>query len=203
MKIVIPPTMWFENESGERIILPTGKAFFPPPSGYNYFHTQNPTELVHDIHRFVLQPEVDVCPHPTAWVRPDLGLIDGFKGRKCQKCGGSQTVAVKDYPDGRWPDRWDGAGAMGLGSDRTGWREDLVLALTNNGGYRLGEAILISARACERCMNALAHQYGLGWGYPEDSEDYQKCNTSCDFCKEDPSTGAPLPHPRGAGEKRV
>jgi len=62
------------------------------------------------------------------------------------------------------------------------WSEDLALAIANSGDYRLGDAILISANSCERCMNALAYQYGLTWGYPEYSEEWKKCNTSCDFC---------------------
>lgn len=64
----------------------------------------------------------------------------------------------------------------------SGWSEDLVLAMTNSGDYSLSESILIAAQSCERCMNALAYKYGLDWGYPEGSEEWEKCGTSCDFC---------------------
>lgn len=64
-----------------------------------------------------------------------------------------------------------------------GWSEHLVLAMANSGKYRLSEAILVVATSCERCMNALAHAYGLDWGYPPDSEDYETCGTRCRICE--------------------
>ncbi len=63
-----------------------------------------------------------------------------------------------------------------------GWSSDLALAMTNSGDYELWQAILIGANSCERCMNALAYHYGLKWGYPEYSEQWQRCSTSCDYC---------------------
>lgn len=83
---------------------------------------------------------------------------------------------------------------LGLNEDGTsyeiGWGEstypeDLVLAMANSGDWSLGDAILIVANSCERCMNALAEQYGLDWGYKEYSDEWQKSNTVCDFCRED------------------
>ena len=64
----------------------------------------------------------------------------------------------------------------------SGWQEDLAQAMANS-GIRLHKAILIAANACERCMNALAYEHGLDWGYEEMSEDWKKCGTECDFCK--------------------
>ena len=66
----------------------------------------------------------------------------------------------------------------------SGWSEDLVLAMTNSGKYKLSEAILVAATACERCMNALACAYGLDWGYAADSDNYRKSRTSCEHCTE-------------------
>lgn len=80
------------------------------------------------------------------------------------------------------------------------WSEDLVLAMATKpretspgvveGPYKLSEAILIAAHACERCMNALAQRYGLDWGYPEFSEGWVESGTECQFCKDDPECQA-------------
>lgn len=55
----------------------------------------------------------------------------------------------------------------------------LVLALATGGrrtwrrlwrrhqSFPLGDAMIIASEACERCLNALAYEYGLDWGYPE------------------------------------
>jgi hypothetical protein len=55
-------------------------------------------------------------------------------------------------------------------------------------GVPIEEAILRAGVACERCMNALGHAYGVQWGgedggYPENSKEYQNSNTRCEFCK--------------------
>lgn len=71
-----------------------------------------------------------------------------------------------------------------VASGESSWSEDLVLAIANTGEYSLSEAILIVVQSCERCMNALAHKYNIGWGYPEHSKEWNKCGTSCEFCKE-------------------
>lgn len=69
----------------------------------------------------------------------------------------------------------------------SGWWEDLALALATgvNGQkkYRLGDAINIASKLCERCMNAAAHQYGVEGGYPEFSEQWHRAGTSCKACR--------------------
>lgn len=63
--------------------------------------------------------------------------------------------------------------------------QDVILAMVNSGDYTLREAIFIYTRACERCMNVLAYKYLNGKdGYAEGSNEWQKCNTVCDFCKD-------------------
>jgi hypothetical protein len=57
--------------------------------------------------------------------------------------------------------------------------------------YSIHEAILIVATSCERCMNALAHQYGLKDGYPEGGPAWRASNTRCHFC--DPEMAAKAP----------
>jgi len=61
--------------------------------------------------------------------------------------------------------------------------QDLVLAMANSKDFTLNEAILITANCCEKCMNSLAHMYGLSWGYPEYGEEWKKTGTSCEYCE--------------------
>ena len=65
-----------------------------------------------------------------------------------------------------------------------GGNQDVLLAMANSGDYTLSEAIAVWANACERCCNVLAYKYLNGAdGYPEFSEEWKKCNTSCGFRK--------------------
>lgn len=49
----------------------------------------------------------------------------------------------------------------------------------------LSHAIVIASEACERCLNALAYEYGLPWGYREFSDEWEQCGTSCVMCRHD------------------
>jgi len=75
-------------------------------------------------------------------------------------------------------------GSEEIAEGHSTWPEDLALAMANSGDYKLSEAIIILASSCERCMNALGHKYGVDWGYPEESEEWQKAKTVCDYCSE-------------------
>jgi hypothetical protein len=59
----------------------------------------------------------------------------------------------------------------------------LVLALVESGDFTLDEAIIFAAEACERCTNSAANDYGLEWGYPEGSNEWEQTHTSCEFCE--------------------
>lgn len=61
----------------------------------------------------------------------------------------------------------------------------LAVAMVNSGDYDLYEALAILAQSCERCCNVLWNKYLPGVdGYAEYSEEWQKCNTVCEFCRE-------------------
>ena len=175
------PTLWYENEEGERYV-PEMDHFEPPPKGFIYQHTQFPTTLNHKVLRMIVRDEVDACQHPEEHVRPTGGWIDGIEGRECARCGGHQTRNTGQS----WPGKWSSDGAKDFMSGSGGWPQDLVLTMANSKDWSLAEAIIIAANSCERCMNALAHKYGLEWGYPEHSEEWIKTNTQCDFCKDEP-----------------
>ena len=58
------------------------------------------------------------------------------------------------------------------------------MAMVNSGDYTLQEALVVYSTACERCTNVLAYKYLNGAdGYEEYSDEWKKCNTECDFCK--------------------
>lgn len=44
-------------------------------------------------------------------------------------------------------------------------------------------AIFMAAESCERCINSLAHRYGLDWGYREFSDDWHRSGTVCARCE--------------------
>lgn len=60
---------------------------------------------------------------------------------------------------------------------------DCIVAMVNSGDYTLPEAIYVYCNSCERCTNVLENKY-LGQGYAEHSEEWERCNTSCEWCKD-------------------
>ena len=65
-----------------------------------------------------------------------------------------------------------------------GGNEPVILAMANSGDYTLSEALAVYANCCERCANVLAYKYLNGAdGYAEHSEEWEKCNTVCEFCE--------------------
>jgi hypothetical protein len=63
----------------------------------------------------------------------------------------------------------------------------LVFAIVQAGRYSLGDAIVIASEACGRCLNALAHAYGLSWGYEEGGPEWRQCRTECPMCQAEPT----------------
>lgn len=61
----------------------------------------------------------------------------------------------------------------------------LAVAMVNSGDYELDEALSVLANCCERCVNVLFRKYApeVDCGYEEFSDEWQKANTECDFCK--------------------
>lgn len=66
-----------------------------------------------------------------------------------------------------------------------GGNQDVILAMANSGDYTLAEAMALYASCCERCANVLAYKYLNGKdGYAEYSDEWNKCDTFCRYCKE-------------------
>jgi len=175
-------TLWYEDKDGNFIGEPDYNNDSAPgvPEGAHMQVSRFPSILRETYLELLSQEAVDACVHPEEDVRKTYGWIDGIEGRKCGLCGGSQTKNVNED----WPKKWEGDGSREAFSGESSWPEDLALAIANSGDYSLDEAILISATACSRCMNSLAYDYGLDWGYEEGSEEWLKSNTECQFCKD-------------------
>ncbi len=186
------PTLWYENVTGDRFV-PDLTGDMPPnaPQGFVYQRSRFPRYLTESLLKLITSDEVNACFHPD--VRKDLGLIEGYEGRICEHCGGSQTKKLGEP----WPDTWNAHGSREIGTGSTGWSSDLVLAMTrpspqeqriaNDRGYTirpmgLDRAILMAATACERCMNVLLWRHGLSDGYEENTPEWQKAGTSCELC---------------------
>ena len=81
----------------------------------------------------------------------------------------------------------------------------LAVAMVNSGDYDLYEALAVLAQCCERCCNVLWNKYlPEEDGYPEYSEEWKKCNTVCDFCKEEPNgdTDSDCQKPSGTPQQK-
>ena len=71
-----------------------------------------------------------------------------------------------------------------------GGNEAVIIAMANSGDFTLSEALAVYANVCERCSNVLAYKYLNGAdGYPEFSEEWKKCGTVCECCKDLDSKG--------------
>lgn len=75
-----------------------------------------------------------------------------------------------------------------LATGESSFSNDLTTALVRSGDYTVHEAIMVAGKSCERCMNVLAHNYGLEWGYALHSDDWIVCPTQCLFCEDERTT---------------
>lgn len=175
--------LWYEDKDGN--VLECGPYEMRPEGAVTY-HTRYPFNITENIYRFHEDPKT--CKHRKCDIQRTSGWAPGYKGCKCNRCG--STKLGKSYVPFmfmKWREPVSGSSYHAIsfhthvGKDNEG----IILAMANSGDYTLGEAVITYATACERCMNALAWIYTHGEeGYAPDSEEYKKCNTVCDFCRE-------------------
>ena len=172
-------TLWYEDKDGNPIDC---KGDEIPANAY-YQVSRFPHMLTESHLKLIRQDEVDKCRHPHKCRRKTGGWIDGTFGRECTRCGGTQLRKKFHF----WPKKWDACGSREVFESRTTWNDDeTILGMVNSGDYTLSEAILVYTTACKRCMNVLAYKYTNGKdGYPEHSEEWKKCGTFCQFCKDE------------------
>ena len=172
-------TLWYEDEEGNKI--PCGDEVSPEGAAYQV--SMFPLE-VREVHlKLIKQKDVDKCRHKRAWIKRTYGWVKGLKGRECQCCHGTQLRKWWQL----WGEKWEGYGSREVFSSNVhigGGTGELLVAMANSGDYTLEEAMLVYAKACERCSNVLWHKYiGGKEGYEEYSAEWKKANTVCDFCK--------------------
>jgi hypothetical protein len=183
-------SLWLENEKGE-----VSYDVVDPPEGFIYQHSKFPCTLNHNVLRAIVPKEVGSCDHPIEDIRKTYGWIDGIEGRRCARCGGTQTKKTTED----WPENWDASGSVSLISGSSSYPKNLVLALTRPTlkerlislgrgfvrlkTYDLDKAIRIAADSCERCLNVLLYKYGQNDGYKEFSDEWHRCGTECQFCE--------------------
>ena len=64
-----------------------------------------------------------------------------------------------------------------------GFPEDLVTAMVRTAEWDVGDAIMVAAQSCERCLNVLCQRYlGADEGYKFGSAPYWDCGTRCKMC---------------------
>jgi hypothetical protein len=189
------PTLWYENEAGERWPVDLSDPTASPPEGFVYQWSRFPYVLRETRLRTVEQKDVDACDHPANMMKPDLGLIEGLEGRECMKCHGTQT---KDA-GAPWPEKWEAHGSREVMSGESTWPDDLVLAMVRPSPAEMflalerhgeeprllgmNDAIILAATSCERCLNALLWRYGLDDGYPPYSTQWNEASTKCHLCE--------------------
>lgn len=97
-----------------------------------------------------------------------------------------ESICTNEGSVGRGTQSYPGDLALAL--TRPSWREKFLQVL-RYGRWRtrpFDEAIIRSACSCERCMNVLAHEAGLGWGYRWGSREYTRSRTVCEWCRDIP-----------------
>lgn len=197
------PTLWYENEDGLRWLQDPSEGKPPtPPEGFIYQWSQFPRMLHENSLRAVLRSEVDKCDHDPQFIKRTGGWMEGLRGRECMQCNGTQVVNEEDYPDGEWPKEWDAEGSRALIRGEAMYPSDLVLAMLRPSAAEIArqvlrygvpalpfssydQAVLYAAKACEACLNALCHRYGVKDGYRKGSKEWKKAGTVCELC--DPS----------------
>lgn len=176
-------TLWYEDENGKEIDADVRCEI--PPTAAKYQVSRFPLEVRTTFLRFVSQEEVSKCKHKHKYIKRTFGWQDGMKGRECQNCNGTQ-VRKWWQPWGR---KWDAHGSRPAFTGTTTIGDGrILLAMANSGDYTLEEAMIAYSEACEKCANVLWHKYTNGQeGYPEGSEEWNKCGTSCKWCQLDTS----------------
>lgn len=176
--------IWYEDENGNVMKKADDDYSVEAPNGAKTYHTCFPLRITESIYNILDENQKSKCKHKRKYWKKDNGLINGLKGHTCMKCGCSQTKKWWQP----WGSKWDNGTSIthliDCNTSIGGGNQDVILAMVNSGDYTLNEALVVFAFSCERCMNVLAFKYLNGKdGYEEYSDEWKKCNTVCDFCR--------------------
>lgn len=173
--------LWYEDKDGNYI--PYGDLGKTPSEAVSCCSCF-PLEIT--THIRVFYDNKDSCRHPLKYRKRTDGWVKGIKGCKCTCCGKEKVGKSKiPFMFMKWENGASSKPLMTSNVNIGGGNEDVILAMANSGDYTLSEALVIYASACERCANALAYKYLNGKdGYEEMSDEWKKCGTVCDFCRD-------------------
>lgn len=178
--------IWYEDEKGNMFRNEDGSVE-KPNDNIKTYHVCFPTEISERVECYYTNK--DTCKHPIKMVKRTHGWVKGIKGCICEQCG-KEKVGKSYIPFAfmKWENGRDTYPVIQTNHHLGKYSQKCVVAMVNSGDYELDEALIVMATACERCMNVLTFKYLNGEdGYPEYSEEWQKCNTECTFCKNEKS----------------
>ena len=149
---------WYEDTNGNVIEEKQVKDF-----EYVTYHCCFPLEITEHIDEYCYHPRNLFIKHLCFFIKPLRRYLN------------------KKYKDNKTFKR-----ILECNSHIGGGNEEVILAMANSGDYTLSEALLVWSQSCERCMNVIAYKYLNGKdGYEEYSDEWEKCNTVCDFCRDE------------------
>lgn len=154
---------WFEDEEGN---IYDGISHNLPDKDYFTYHVIDPCVYTERIDSYTCHPQYEHENNPFYQAMLNFKWFNNMMRKKYRK---HKTFRP-------------------LISFNTGFKgkfsQDCIVAMVNSGDYTLEEAIYVYCNACERCMNVLLYKYLDGKdGYVEFGEEWQKCNTVCDWCR--------------------
>lgn len=156
---------WFEDEEGN--IYDGTSDTLPKDKDYFTYHRIDPCAYIQEVDTYTCHPEYE---HENNSFYQAMLHFKWFRNLMRKKYKEHRTFKP-------------------LFTSHTGFgakfSQECIVAMVNSGDYTLAEAIYVYANACERCMNVLLYKYLDGKdGYEEFGEEWQKCNTVCDWCKD-------------------
>ena len=156
---------WFEDEDGN---IYDAQDALPKNKDYFTYHSIFPCTYTHEVDSYTFHPE---HRHENNSLYQALLHFKPFR-----------KIVTKLHKNNKTFKRMISMST----SFGNSFSQDCVVAMVNSGEYTLEEAIYVYCNSCERCMNVLLHKYLNGKeGYEEHSEEWEKCGTICEWCKDE------------------
>ena len=160
---------WFEDEEGN--VYEGNSANLPKNKHYFTYHNIFPCTYTENVDCYTLHPSLLHENNTLYQMLLHIHPFYNFMIKRMQKRNNPLTFKHLFGSN------------VGYGSK---WSQECIIAMVNSGDYTLEQAIYVYCNACERCTNVLLYKYLDGKeGYPEYSEEWKKCNTICNWCRDE------------------
>ena len=157
---------WFEDEEGNEY--PNQPSCNLPDKDYFLYHVVNPCVYTEEVDTYTCHPE---------YLHENNSLYQALLHFKPFR----KFMRKRHRKDLTFKRAWGFNTTYG-----SKFSQECIVAMVNSGDYTLEEAIYVYCKSCERCMNVLLYKYLNGAdGYEEHSEEWEKCNTVCEWCKDE------------------